>query len=281
MRKLLFTVLLAAALCATAQDEAVVAKPVKYTCVFSEPDAEGLSGNGIWGNGTGCQIDYLVTLDGITEIDSKSLTVFSLTTRDGKTLPKDYRGRGSKWSKGQGIEVANTGSRNGKGDTTISIFVPTEEPLTVPVINGTINAKVGGETATQTLTFKTADNGAKQEAGPFTFAVGVDAGDNDFKRLHDAGFPFAISITGDRNQIKSLTIEDADGKALQNRGTSSYSVGKGKPKTTYNYSSAPTTPEFFITVTYFTDLREVPITFGQIDAKPENIEKQRPPEFFW
>jgi len=125
-----------------------------------------------------------------------------------------------------------------------------------------------------------ADIGVKQEVGPFTFAVGVDENDDDFKHLNADDYPFSISMTGDATLYKSLTVEDADGKELKHRGSQSIS-GMGKSKTTYLYPSAPKTPEVFITVTYFTDMRDVPITLGQNDAKPENIEKRRPPEFFW
>jgi hypothetical protein len=225
---------------ASAQNTQVVAKPIQYT--FTMPDAVGLDFklkpmNA--GETTGCEIFYLVTGNNLTEVDRDSINITSVTTRDGKDISKDNRGRPT-WKIGAFPRVSDDGKQ-----AVFSIFIATEASLAAPAIKGGVNIKSAGKTETETLTFKTADKGKEQKAGPVTFAIDKD--DDDF----------GIVMKGDRSLISEISIT-AGGKKIKQNGY----MGMNN-KTTYSFASEPNTAEFTLSISYSADLKNVPVTLGQ------------------
>ena len=253
MRKLLVSALLLTALCASAQNEGLTAKPIRYT--LNLPGMEGLPPNlkpmGINSDKAGCEVTYLITGSNLADIDRDAITVTSITTKDGKDISKDSRGRASWKYDGFFAKVSDDGKY-----ATFSIFVAIEgTTLMIPNIKGTINAKVAGKTETQTLTFKITEKGKEQKAGPFTFAIADKAKKDDMMGFGQEGF--GMTMKGDKNLITEITI-NAGGKNIKQNGWMGFDN-----LITYNFASAPTTPEFTLTVTYFTDMKNVPVTIGQ------------------
>jgi len=267
MNKLLFSAFLLTAFCASAQNGGLTAKPVRY--LFNLPDIEGLPQGLImnsWGNEkAGCEITYLIAGENISAIEEKSVSITSITTKDGKDLSKDTRGRAA-WKLGPFPKASDDGSY-----AVFSLFVPIEGAMTVPIVKGSITVKAAGKTETQTLTFKTANKGVEQKTGPFTFAVADDAKDGDDDTMRGFGFGgFGITMTGDMNLIADISI-NAGGRTIKRQGhmsinnqtTKDGKLDLSKQTTTYQFASAPRTPEFTLTVTYFTDMRDVPVAIGQ------------------
>ena len=278
-RKLLLPTLLLTALCATAQQIGeLVARPIKYTCIYATPEGEKLNryGTGIHGFDTGCQITYLLSGDpgdgySVATIDSQGLTIISMTDKDGNALSQNVPPRQKNaWPK-DGVSCMGSSSYNEKA-ITFDIFVRTEEPMIIPIIKGKATAMVGGGLETQTLTFKTDDKETAQEAGPLTFSLSDPdkgkktrfGGSTSFGTEH----PFNIYMKGDRGLVKKMTVKDADGKEMTSRSTHSYDK-----KICYGYSAIPATPEFTITVTYFTTMQDVPVTLGQPLPPPAPVPK--------
>jgi len=256
-RKLFFSLLpalLAAALCATAQDGGLTAKPIRYT--FNLPDIEKLPQNirpmGINNDKAGCDITYLITGSNLAELDRDSITITSITTKDGKDISKDSRGRAAWKFDGFFAKISDDGKY-----ATFSIFVPLEgTTLMLPTVKGTLTAKTAGKTETATLTFKIADKGKEQKAGPFTFAVADTSKKNDGMM----GFGpegFGMTMKGDGSLVTEIVI-NAGGKKIKKNGH----MSSGN-QATYYFESAPTTPEFTLTVTYFADMKDVTVTLGQ------------------
>jgi len=282
--KLLLPALLLAAFCASAQDKEVSAKPIQYT--FNLPSIDALPKHMRYSRyeNIGCEITYFVVCDGLVSIEHDSLTITAVTDKDGKDISKDTRGRDAWKSKG-----ASTTTTDGNTYATFSIFVPTGAPMEVPVVKGTITAKVAGKTEAQFLNFKTAEKGVAQKAGPFTFAIAddtkEDAEDNANLRIFRggkmdgrAGGGLDITMEGDRSMIKDVTLNDG-GKTLRAMGMGSTRMSSStsffsqttkngqtdttKQTTTYSFFPAPTTPEFTLTVTFYTEMLDVTIALGQ------------------
>jgi hypothetical protein len=269
--KLCLFALLLTALCAPAQDGGPVAKPLQYT--FNLPSIEELPKSMRYSRyeNIGCEITYLVVCDGLVSIDSDSIKITSITSKDGKDLPlKGNFGRNSWNYKGS---TASSTDRN--PCITFSVFFPTETPMEVPVVKGTITAKVAGMLEAQVLNFKTAEKGVAQKAGPFTFAMAddtkEDADGNVNLRLFggDRKGGFKMTMEGDGSLIKDITINDG-GKTIRQMGHSSFFTqttrngqADANKQTIYSFFPAPTAPEFTLTVTYFSEMLDVPVTLGQ------------------
>ena len=256
MRTLLFSALFLTALCAAAQNEGLTAKPIRYT--FNLPDIEKLPQNlrpmGINNDRAGCDITYLITGSNLAELDRDSINITSITTKDGKDISKDSRGRAAWKFDGFFAKISDDGKY-----ATFSIFVPLEgATLMLPTVKGTITAKTAGKTETATLTFKTAEKGKEQKAGPFSFAIADKAKKGD-DMMMGFGFGqdgFGMSMKGDGSLIAEIVIT-AGGKKIKKNGH----MSSGN-QTTYLFESVPATPEFTLTVTYFADMKDVPVTIG-------------------
>ncbi len=239
MKKILLLSALLTGITCLAQNATLAAKPLQYT--FTLPAIEALPFDvkpfGA-SDKPGCEITYLVIGNGLTDIDRDSIQIDAIATKDGKDLSKDNRGRAS-WKLSGFTKVSDDGKY-----ATFSIFVATENPMTIPTIKGSITAKSAGKTETKTLTFKAADKGVEQKAGPFTFAISKED-------------DFGILMKGDRGLVTELTI-NAGGKVIKKQGYF------GSPTTTaYQFADTPTTPEFTLSVTYFTDQQNLKVTIGQ------------------
>ena len=236
-RLLFFPALLLAVLCASAQDNAFVATPITYT--FFLTDDENFCDNGM-----GCQITYGITGENIAEIERDSRRITSITDENGKDLLAYNRG-GPKWNLGP--TVYNDGKR-----AEFHVFIATKSPLVLPKIAGTINVRTASQLETQTLTFKTADKGVEQTAGPFTFFI-YDESTRAHRFANDI---FTMVIQGDYNLLKEVAII-ADGEKIR---SGSHTPEKGK--TYYYFNEAPATAEFTLSVTYHADMQVVPVRFG-------------------
>ena len=270
--KLCLLALLLTALCAPAQNAEPVAKPLQYT--FNLPTIAELPQHvrSMRYESIGCEITYLVVCDGLVSIDTDTLKITSITSKDGKDLPlTDSRGLKSWKFRGSSM----TGSDRNPC-ITFSVFFPTEAPMEVPVVKGTLTAKVADKTEVQFLNFKTAEKGVAQKAGPFTFAIAEDDKDNadGNRRVGGGGRDdrFQMIMDGDRRLIKEITIKDGkstirslagflNGKNTV-RSTAGFPMGTNQ-QTLYTFFSVPTTPEFTLTVTFYTDMKDMPITLGQ------------------
>jgi hypothetical protein len=244
--RFLFPLLLTSALCAYAQDEedeALTAEPIKFT--LNLPSIEGLPQK-FSRETVGCEITYFVPHDRRINIENDSLKITSVTNKDGKDISKDSRGRNA-WKFGG----THTSTFNRDTYTTFSIFIPTETPLDIPVVKGTLTAKVAGKTEAQFLNFKTDEKGVEQKVGPFTISIKDE--DN-----------FAIHLKGDTELLSEISLSAGGQKIHQRGSSSSMSVNNGvrTSETTYTYPK-PTTLEFTLTVTFFTEMKDVSITLGQ------------------
>ena len=255
--------LFAAVHCASAQETGLVAKPIEYTLNVQPLDhvpfglmrSSAPIGCGVTylvsnGNMTanedqqtlvGMFHDNIITGDGITAINGDSIVIDSITDNDGKNLALDDRGL-TTWK-----FASSHVSRNGSC-ATFTIFVATEAPFTIPNIKGFVNATIMDKTQTQTqiLTFKTDEKGQEQKAGPLSFS--------NYKNPYSE---FSIQVKGNLQLVRKIEV-NAGGKIIKQKGSS------GSPGvTTYEFDSAPKTPEFTLSVTYYTDMKEVSVPFGQ------------------
>ena len=219
--------------------ETPAAKPIQY--VFTTPDAVKLPFDvkPMGPDKVGCEITFLVTGENLTGIEDDAVNITSITAGGGKDITKNSRGRDA-WKLDTFRKKV---SQDGKY-ATFSVFVETETPLTSPNINGTVTVKTSGEVKTETLTFETTQKGAEQKAGPLTFAI------DDYKS-------FQIRMKGNKNLISEIKII-AGGKTIKQQGWSGFN-----DQWTYTFSSAPTTPEFTLSVSYFDDVKDVVYKIGK------------------
>ena len=245
MKKLLVFPLVAAMLggaaTASAQNEKLAAKPIVYTFVMPEVETLPFNLKPMGVEKTGCQITFLLAGNGLTDIGRDAVSITSITAPDGKDISKNSRGRDAWEFNSFSANVSDDGKQ-----AVFTIFVATEKPLTTPAINGSVTVKAAGATKTETVTFKTADMGKEQKAGPFTFACENDDDDD-----------FQIIMKGDRSLVSEMKVT-AGGREIKQQGFFGFNN-----QTTYSFASAPTTPEFTLTVTYYTELRDVVYTIGK------------------
>jgi hypothetical protein len=267
---------------ASAQGAAsVAAAPIQYA--FNLPKIEGLPMNlrPMGEDKIGCKITYLVAGNGITEIVSDSLKIESITSKDGKDISKNNRGRDA-WSMDRFPRISDDGKL-----ATFSIFVATDAPTVMPNIKASLNMKSADRTETARLAFKTSEKGKTQKAGPLTFSVakntsggsgmfsfdsiitissidGEDDGEDDDKdggeeeeEEDDDDDDFNILMKGDISLVAEIKLE-AGGKTISRSGHMSFNN-----KTTYSFSSKPATPDFTLVVTYFADIADTKITIGK------------------
>jgi hypothetical protein len=262
--KLLLPALLFPTLCATAQDEelgeALTAKPIQYTCTYTLPEAKDLFSGGkirfFNDRGTGCEITYVITDGNLMDIDKESLEITSVTTEDGKDITAFALGaRSRNHAYANAIQYHNFSyspfGTDQKEYTTFSFFVATETPLIIPKVKGFATAKVAKSAEFANLTFKTDEKGQEQAVGTLTFSVAEDRG-GDF-----GGNRFGITLKGNMSLIKSMSLS-AGGKTLRSAGHSS-----SNDQGTYYFSPVPTTPEVILSITYYTDIQDIPIILGQ------------------
>jgi hypothetical protein len=229
------------------EDAPLAIKPVKYTFTLEEIDNFNYQG-------VGCEIEYGITGSNIASVNTDALNITAVTDADGNDLLA-FASRGRRRGNHNQFLNRSSGTYGDGKRATFSLFIPTENPMTLPKISGTINIRTAGQAETETLTFKTGEAGIEQMAGPFAFSI-----DDDEKTLRTWGFSkFAMTMKGDNKHIKSVAL-NAGGKKIDNRGSSS-----NKETTIYFFADAPTTSEFTLTVVYYTDLRETPLS---LDGKP-------------
>ena len=263
---------------ASAQDVASakmpVATPIAYT--FIQPEVETLPSDMKPMNfdKTGCEITFIVKGEDLLSIPNDALNITSITSGDGKDLSKDRRGRDAWKFNAFFAKISENGNY-----ARFSIFVPTEIPQTIPVINGTFAVKAASGVKTETLTFKTDEKGKEQKLGSFTFAIEDDADDNDddndggvfttsgnFFSFSGGTFQsdksFKINMKGDNTIVSEIKIV-AGGRTIKTQGHSSFSINNRRPQTAYSFASAPSTPEFTLSVTYYEEVKEVVYKIGK------------------
>ena len=246
LRSVLFTALLAAS--AHGQETRLAVTPVE--CVFTLAVEELPKRHQPWSwdteNTTGCKITYAITGKNIASVDSASLDITAITDGEGNDLLAYAR------KDKNSLKLGGVGT-GGDGDeryATINIFIPTEKPMTLPNVTGTVNVRIAEKTETQTLTFNTAEKGVEQTAGPFTVSI-----PNEKNRI-SFGEGFQMKMKGDERLLKEVKLTSG-GKEINNNGRSS-----GSKEATLYFAETPATPEFTLSVTYYTDLQEVPVRIG-------------------
>ena len=249
-KRSLLPALFTAVLCASAQEAGLVAKPIRYA--FNTQNLADLP-MGVRlhtaGDTIGCEVTYLVMGDGLTAINHDSIDIHSITDKDGKDLARDYRGLAT-WKFGQFPVISDDNAY-----AFFSIFVATDDPLTVPHIKGSIHAATVNKTKiqTETLTFNTAGKNQGQKIGPFSFSI------------HESPlYAFAIRMKGNRHLLVDGIKVNAGGKAVKQNGW-----GASPGETTYQFDDAPKTPEFTLSVSYYTEMKDVTVTFGQKEGEEE------------
>jgi hypothetical protein len=267
---------LSAALAAPAQDAAgPVAIPVKctYRYIDTQPkEPQTRFAFDPFEKKTGCLITYLIAYENIKEIDTSSIAVTSITTGDGTEMPlKDSKGNPS-W-KSDGATHTYLGGKD--AHILFTLFIPTDPgfifatPKKAINVKGTISVTTGGEkTETETLTFKTAEKGQEQTAGPFTFSIpGADDHMTGFLKRQSH---FVIQVEGDTKLIKDIFLT-AGGQKITSQGSGS--LGERPKRIVYIFASAPATPEFTLTVSYYTDGKTLTVPFGEFTTPaPDDLQ---------
>ncbi|MCL1909980.1 MAG: hypothetical protein FWG05_03485 [Kiritimatiellaeota bacterium] len=210
----------------------IVAQPVRYA--FNMPGADEMPHEHLGGlrdeHKPGCYVTYLVESENLIGFVGDSIAVKSIVSENGKDISKNKTGDPAWWIS-KDIKV----SSNGKS-ALFSIFVATEKPMTLPIINGTVIMKTAGAVKTETLTFSSVERGMDQRAGPLKISVNPE-----LKHVH-------VYVNGDTHLIREIRNK-SDGKILICVGTS-FTTGTK----TYIFDKEPTTPEIDLEVTYYADI---------------------------
>jgi hypothetical protein len=199
----------------------------------------------------GCEVTYAIAGGNIVNIDRNSLHVSTIIGENGNNLRMQVNGP-------DGIVYApvchETRNNDGGKNATFSVFVRTLLPMTLVKFTGTINVLTADKTETKTLAFKNEDKGVEQTAGPLSFAIKDDVGDDGLAKM--TGSNFAFVMKGDNNLVKEMTLT-ANGREVRNRA-----IAGDQEKATYYYDFPTVPAEFTLTVTYYTDAKEVSVRFG-------------------
>jgi hypothetical protein len=267
--------LLAASLCAFAQDDAqentIVAKPLEYKFMlpaikemprFYNPGSE---------NKVGCEIVYLLTSGNaetvIKEVKSQNIRIDSITDNEGKDLSRNNNGK----------KVWHAWGKSGHGYTALVVFVETETPMLLPTLKGSVTVKAASNPETKNLVFKTAEKGQEQKAGPFTFTIeendaiekrktwnsSARSGDNNPQDR------ILIGIHGNLNLFNSLTLDEGGKNREYTARHEVHDTLLSKDTIIYTFSPAPKTPEFTFSVMYYTEVNEVSVPFGHENNFPK------------
>jgi hypothetical protein len=231
----------AAVAVAPPREIAFFAKPVAYT--FFLPEGGEFTGRKV----PVCIVTYGFKVDNCVEIKHGSLNLTAITDEDGNDLLEFARGRDGYIARVPNVSIGNSGI------ATFNIEVVTEKPMTLPKVTGTVNIRTAGNTETETLIFNTGDTGVEQTAGPLAFAINNE----DFRFREFRINEFSMEMKGDEKLAKEVVL-NANGKQIPNRGTSHINE-----KRLYHFANTPATPEFTLTGTYYTDLQEVSVAFGE------------------
>jgi len=267
MQKQVFALLAVVAVNVSAQNEGIVVEPIQfhYEHTVTLPSADDLPvifRHWNWNNTkTGCKITYVAKGKNIIDITTNAFTVTSITSKDGKDLLEDKDGWGlvSSW------EILLNESRtsnwykllrfkneipNDLSYVSFTLFVTTPTPMLHPNVKGTVNIRVAGKIETETLTLKADEKGKEQKVGPLTLSVS----DSKFNANG-----LEVSVRGDGSLLSNLTLM-ADGKKSEQYGSSSSSF-----LSTYTFRFVPGASEYTLSVSYFADIKEVAVPFGEAE----------------
>ncbi|MCL1887952.1 MAG: hypothetical protein FWF96_03665, partial [Kiritimatiellaeota bacterium] len=248
---------------AAAQDAPLTATPVQYTLVM--PEAECVRESGIWipHDKTGCEINYAIKGNGLVDVDQESLAITSITSRDGRDLSKDKNGQPT-WRL---VTHATQLSRN-RDYANIKVFVATDEPLEIPVVKGSVTCFCADNPLTETVDFATDEKEVEKQLGPLAFSIPDDKDKSTLggairftfnnQTVMKVGDAFFILMKGDRTLVTQIKIISGD-QEFNSVG----SMFTDNQTTYYRFAAKPETPEFTLSVTYYTDMREVVCAIGE------------------
>ena len=265
MQKFVFVLFAAAALCASAQNQGFTVKPVRYiyrytsVVLLEDKPYHSYLGSGDEKNTIGCEITYGITGDNMVSIDTKAIKVTSIFSGSGKDMLEDKEGWGHTSWKCDGR--ASWSDKRGE----FAIFVTTPfsfimaDPQDKLILKGTVPVRTATKFETETLTFKTSEIGKEQKIGPLAFFI---ADPNKMWRGHDD--KIGICVNGDENLIKEMMVIVGNRKIESNYTTNT----KDNPIVRL-FDVVPIPPEITLSVTYYTDMKEVVVPFGQEELEAE------------